>query len=298
MKTELLIERFEEMILADKNLSPRTMESYKSDIKNFLNYTDHEINIKSNIIQNYIEFLNEKGIKQTSIMRVLSALRQFFDFLQTEHIIKNNPTGNIKLKQKNKPLPKVLSEKEMQLLLSYFDSNKNLRLKAMLHILYGAGLRVSELVSLTADSIIQDEETKKYIILIRGKGNKERIVPINNIAIDVIKEYLISKSEKFKFSKYLFPSKSKTGYITRQGFAKLLKQVAIDVGIPRNKISPHVIRHAFATHLLSHGADLLSIQKLLGHKDISTTQIYTHVSNEKIKDLVNNNPNLLKLKIK
>ena len=298
MKTELLIERFEEMILADKNLSKRTMESYKSDIKNFLNYTGDEVNIDKNMIQSYIESLQRKEMKQTSIMRSISALRQFFNFLQDENIITNNPTSNIKLKPKNKPLPKVLSEREMQLLLSYFDSNRNLKLKAMLHILYGSGLRVSELVSLTSDSIIQDEETKRYVILIRGKGNKERIVPINNIAISVIQEYLIMKSEKFKFSKYLFPSKSKTGHITRQGFAKLLKEVAIDVGIPKEKVSPHVIRHAFATHLLSHGADLLTIQKLLGHKDISTTQIYTHVSNEKIKDLVTNNPNLSKLKIK
>ena len=298
METELLMERFEEMILADKNLSMKTIEAYKSDIKNFLSYTDHEISVDKNIIQNYIEFMKEREIKQTSIMRSLSALRQFFDFLQTENIITNNPTSNLKLKLKNKPLPKILSETEMQLLLSYFDSNRNLKLKAMLHILYGSGLRVSELVSLTIDSIIQDEETNRYIILIRGKGDKERIVPINNIAISIIKEYLATRPERFKSSKYLFPSNSKSGYITRQGFAKLLKEVAVDVGIPQNKISPHVIRHAFATHLLSHGADLLSIQKLLGHKDISTTQIYTHVSNEKIKDLVSNNPNLTKLKIK
>lgn len=298
METELLMARFEEMILADKNLSMKTIEAYKSDIKNFLSYTDHEISVDKNIIQNYIEFMKEREIKQTSIMRSLSALRQFFDFLQTENIITNNPTSNLKLKLKNKPLPKILSETEMQLLLSYFDSNRNLKLKAMLHILYGSGLRVSELVSLTIDSIIQDEETNRYIILIRGKGDKERIVPINNIAISVIKEYLATRPERFKSSKYLFPSNSKSGYITRQGFAKLLKEVAVDVGIPKNKISPHVIRHAFATHLLSNGADLLSIQKLLGHKDISTTQIYTHVSNEKIKDLVSNNPNLTKLKIK
>ncbi len=298
MKTELLIERFEEMILADKNLSLKTIEAYKSDIKNFLSYSDYEINADKNVIQNYIEFMKERKIKQTSIMRAVSTLRQFFSFLQAENIITDNPTSNLKLKLKNKPLPKVLSETEMQLLLSYFDSNRNLKLKAMLHILYGSGLRVSELISLNIDSIIQDEETNRYIILIRGKGDKERIVPINNIAISVIKEYLSTRLEKFKLSKFLFPSTSKTGHITRQGFAKLLKEVAVDAGIPKNKISPHVIRHAFATHLLSHGADLLSIQKLLGHKDISTTQIYTHVSNEKIKDLVSNNPNLSKLKIK
>lgn len=296
ISVDILLERFEEMILADKNLSIRTIESYKSDIKNFLTYTDSQLDIDKTLIQNYIEFLKGKNAKQTSIMRAISALRQFVNFLQNEKVVSHNPINDIKLKVKNKPLPKVLSENEIQSLLHYFVSKKNLKLQAMLHILYGSGLRVSELVSLTIDSIIQDEETKRYVILIRGKGDKERIVPINNLAIDVINEYLSSRTEKY--SKYLFPSNSKSGYMTRQGFAKLLKKVAIDCGIPGDKISPHVIRHAFATHLLSHGADLLSIQKLLGHKDISTTQIYTHISDDKIKSLVVNNPNLSRLKLK
>lgn len=295
MDTESLIERFEEMLIADRNLSLKSMESYKSDIRKFLVYTEGRIDIEQHVIQDYIAFLQSKNTKQTSIMRFISSLRQFFNFLQSEAIITNNPTKNINLRLKNKPLPKVISENEMRDLLAYFESNKNPRLKAMLHILYGAGLRVSELVSLTRDCLIQDEETKRYVILVRGKGNKERIVPINNLAIDAINEYLMNTASKIN-SKYLFPSTAKEGHITRQGFAKLLKNIAVEVGIPGNRISPHVVRHAFATHLLSHGADLLSIQKLLGHKDISTTQIYTHISNDKIKSLVNNNPNLSKLK--
>ncbi|MDR1391161.1 MAG: site-specific tyrosine recombinase XerD [Holosporales bacterium] len=297
MKMDLLIEKFEEMIVAEKNLSLQSVSAYKSDIKNFLKFTDDRIEVSKIDIQNYIEYLRSQNSKQSSIMRSISALRQFFAFLIDDKIISENPMLNIKLKSKNKPIPKTLSEKEIELLLSYFDSKTDARLEAMLHILYGAGLRVSELVSLTMDSIVQDEDSKRYVLLVRGKGDKERVVPLNELAVAAIKNYLTTKIERPKFSKYVFPSNSKKGHLTRQGFAKLLKKMAVEIGIPISKISPHVIRHAFATHLLSHGADLMSIQKLLGHKDISTTQIYTHISNEKIKQLVEKNPNIKKLKI-
>ena len=297
MDIESIIERFEEMIVGERNLSLKSLSSYKTDIREFLGFAKGEIDVQKEKIQDYIEYLKSKNSKQSSIMRKISALRQFFAFLCDEKLIKQNPTLDIKLKSKNKPLPKVLSENEVKLLLSYFETKSNPKFQAMLHILYGAGLRVSELVSLTKDSVIFDEESKRYVLLVRGKGNKERIVPLNHFAIEAIREHLKSQSEKFKFNQYLFPSHSREGHITRQGFAKLLKELALEVGIPSNKISPHVIRHAFATHLLSRGADLLSIQKLLGHKDISTTQIYTHISNDKIKRLVESNPNIEKLKI-
>ena len=291
-----LIERFEEMLVADRNLSIQSISSYKKDVLKFLETLDDINGVSKNDIEDYIEKLRNEGLKQSSIMRNISSLRQFFSFLYEEKILLHNPTVDLKMRNKNKPLPKILSEDEMRLILSYFESKTNYKLKAMLHILYGAGLRVSELVCLTKDSIIKDDETNRYILLINGKGNKERIVPLNNYAVESIEEFLKNQNDKKKFSQYLFPSHSKEGHITRQGFAKLLKEIAIDVGIPTSKISPHVIRHAFATHLLSHGADLLSIQKLLGHKDISTTQIYTHISNDKIKTLVKKNPNIKKLK--
>ena len=297
MDIQSLIERFEEMIVGEKNLSLQSLSSYRSDVKEFLKFTENRYDVSSEVIQDYIEYLNSKNSKQSSIMRKVSSLRQFFLFLLDEKVISKNPMLDIKLKTKNKPLPRVLSEDEINLLLSYFESKSNHKLEVMLHILYGAGLRVSELVSLTKDSIIFDEETKRYILLVRGKGNKERIVPLNQFAIEAIRNYLLDQDPKFKSNQFLFPSHSKEGHMTRQGFAKLLKEIAIEVGISPQKISPHVIRHAFATHLLSHGADLLSIQKLLGHKDISTTQIYTHISNEKIKKLVESNPNIKKLKI-
>ena len=298
MDVTAIIDRFEEMLVSERNLSLRTLNSYRTDIEEFLKYTEYKVDISKIEIEDYIEYLNSKKAKQSSIMRKISALRQFFLFLIEENLINQNPILEIKLKNKNKPLPKVLSENETKLLLSYFEKKSNPKLQAMLHILYGAGLRVSELVELTKDAIIYDENSKHYVLIVLGKGNKERIVPLNNVAVEAISNYMNNlHDEKIKFSRYLFPSRAKDGHMTRQGFAKLLKGLANEVGIPAQKISPHVIRHAFATHLLSHGADLRSIQKLLGHKDISTTQIYTHISNEKVRALVEGNPNIKKLKI-
>lgn len=297
MDIQSVIERFGEMIVGERNLSLKTLDTYKSDLYGFLQFTEGKLDVSRNVIQDYIEYLESKMAKQSSIMRKASSLRQFFAFLYDEKIIESDPMLDIKLKSKYRQLPKVLSEEEMALLMSYFEARKNPKLQTMLHILYGAGLRVSELVSLTKDSIIFDEAAGRYILLVKGKGNKERIIPLNSLAVESIRIYLNSLPEDLKLSQYLFPSHSKDGYMTRQGFAKLLKSMAVDVGIAPQRISPHVIRHAFATHLLSHGADLLSIQKLLGHKSVTTTQIYTHVSTGKIRRLVESNPNIRKLKI-
>ncbi len=288
---------FEEMLVADRNLSLQTVSAYKTDVLKFIDFKDNFLDTSKLDIDKYIEFLKSNGTRPTSLNRNISSLRQFFAFLYDEKIIKKNPMTLVKLRSKNIPLPKILSEDDMLSIISFFETNANIRLKTMLHILYGAGLRVSELVNLTTDSIVKNPDTNKCVLLVRGKGNKERVIPLNDLAVSTIFEYIQQKpfSEK---SAYLFPShKSKTGHITRQGFAKMLKELADNVGIPRCKISPHVIRHAFATHLLSHGADLLSIQKLLGHKDISTTQIYTHVSDDKIKTLVERNTRIKKLKV-
>lgn len=297
MDIQSIIERFGEMIVGERNLSLKTLDTYRSDIRGFLQFTEGKLDVSRNVIQDYIEYLESKMAKQSSIMRKASSLRQFFAFLYDEKIVESDPMLDIKLKSKYRQLPKVLSEEELSLLMSYFETRKNPKLQTMLHILYGAGLRVSELVSLTKDSMIFDETAGRYILLVKGKGNKERIIPLNSLAVESIRLYLNSLPEDFKLSQYLFPSHSKEGYMTRQGFAKLLKSMAVDVGIAPQRISPHVIRHAFATHLLSHGADLLSIQKLLGHKSVTTTQIYTHVSTGKIRRLVESNPNIRKLKI-
>jgi integrase/recombinase XerD len=295
MQINYLMERFKEMLVAERNLSLKSLAAYESDIMKFCKFNKNLISVKKEDIENYIAHMMSSPYKSTSIMRSISALRQFFAFLYEEKIVQSNPLLNVKLKMRNKPLPKILSEEEMDTLLSYFESKTNTKLKAMLHILYGAGLRVSELVELTIDSLIYDDETKRSCLLIKGKGGKERIVPLNTCAVEAVSDYLASRDGKF--NKYLFPSRLGEGHITRQGFAKLLKKLVLEIGWSKSKVSPHVIRHAFATHLLTHGADLLSIQKLLGHKDVTTTQIYTHISSEKIKKLVKDNPYIKKLKI-
>ncbi|MDR0744547.1 MAG: tyrosine recombinase [Holosporales bacterium] len=295
MRIDMLIERFEEMLAADRNLSMNSINSYKNDVLKFFN-AGYTLESSCSEIEEYAGYLRDSNLKHSSIIRNLSALRQFFSFLYDEKITKTNPTINLKLKNHKKLLPKILSESEMESLFSYFESkmSKNfLKLNTMLHILYGGGLRVSELVSLRKNNLIYDEETNRYMLLIKGKGKKERLIPLNNLAIQVISDYI--KSENI--TDFLFPSPAKEGHMTRQGFAKLLKKIAIEVGVAPTKISPHVIRHAFATHLLSRGADLLTIQKLLGHEDITTTQIYTHISNKRIKEIVENNSNIEKLNI-
>jgi integrase/recombinase XerD len=291
-----LIERFEEMLVADRNLSPQTISAYKSDIKKFLAACDSNTNASKNDVLNYIGELRESGFKQTSILRNVASLKSFFLFLYDEGIITQNPTVNIRLKSKDRPLPKIISKDEIMSLISKFDSSGNLKLKSMLHILYGAGLRISELVELKLDSIVSDDDTGRVSLVVRGKGGRERVLPLNEMAIKTISEYIASRKSA-DGNNFLFPSNSKLGHVTRQGFAKILKKFALDAGIDKSRISPHVIRHAFATHLLSNGANIFVIQKLLGHKDISTTQIYTHVSNEKILEIVKNNPNLDKLDI-
>jgi integrase/recombinase XerD len=289
-----LIDRFEEMLVADKNLAPQTISSYKSDIKKFLKI--YNIDVCKNDVGNYIEKLREDGLKQSSILRNVTSLKNFFMFLHDECVISRNPTENIRLKNKDKPLPKVVSEDEMRLLISKFESSGCSKLKSMLHILYGAGLRVSELVELRTDSITIDDETGRISLIIRGKGGRERVLPLHEVAVRTILDYIRTRTP-VRGNNFLFPSSSRLGHITRQGFAKTLKKFATEAGIPGPRISPHVVRHAFATHLLANGANILVIQKLLGHKDISTTQIYTHVSNEKIRKIVENNPNLAKLNI-
>ena len=274
-----LIDRFQEMLLADRNLSKNSIDSYTNDIKNFFKFNG--TNLKT--IDKYIQYLKDTYSSST-IMRNISALKQFFQFLIDEKIITQNPTEKIHMKKKNIQLPKILTENEMKKLLNFFKSRKkSLKLKCMIHILYAAGLRISELISLKLSSILYIEETNEMSLIIIGKGNKERIVPLYPIAVSTILDYIKTIDKK---SGFLFPSKSKTGHIARQSFARMLKKVARSVGIDPKKISPHVIRHAFATHLLEHGADLLTIQKLLGHKNIATTQIYTHVTQNKIKNIV------------
>ncbi len=284
-----ILERFREMLIADRNLSKNSLDAYTQDIKQFLQY-----NNDLNDITNYITYI-KANYSSATIMRKISAIKQFFQFLVDEKIITNNPTEKIHIKAKDIKLPKILTEEEMVRILQFFDDKKkSLKTACMLHILYATGVRVSELITLKFSSILHDSATNTTSLLVLGKGNTERIVPLYQIAADTIMEYMKTVKNSNGF---LFPSYSKTGHITRQGFAKILKHIAICSNIEPNRISPHVIRHAFATHLLEHGADLLSIQKLLGHRNISTTQIYTHVTYSKITDVLKNSIKLTELDI-
>ncbi len=271
------IDIFLEALSAEKGRSEKTLTSYASDLSQadaalpngLLNATEQDI-------QNYLSALPDKA---SSVARKASALRGFFKFLMLEKIIKTNPTKNIELPKRSRPLPKLLTTQEIDLLISSAGDTKNsTRLRAMIELLYASGLRVSELCELPLTANLGDH------LLIHGKGAKERMVPMHTGAQHALQKWLDVRDAPD--SKYVFPSNSNSGHITRDGFFKILKKCAVLAGIDANRVSPHVLRHSFASHLLAHGANLRAIQTMLGHEDISTTQIYTHVLPEQLRETV------------
>ena len=287
---------FLEMLAAEKAASQNTIMSYAQDLTKFETFCNDRktkiIKANTECIQCFMEAEAKAGQSKSSTARRLSSIKQFYLFLLSEERIETDPTSTIEAPKKDKTLPKAISEDMVNVLLAKAEENKEphgLRLYALLEILYATGLRVSELVSLSLRAF---QERGAYLI-VKGKGSKERIVPLSNPAIKAIQNYLpvrglfVNKAIEKKGQYFLFPSiKSKSGYITRQGFAQLLKELALEANLDASKISPHVLRHAFATHLLHHGADLRVVQKLLGHESISTTEIYTHVQAEALKEIV------------
>ena len=273
------IDIFLEALSAEKGRSEKTLASYASD----LHLADSAISgglmgATESDIQNYLSTLPDKA---SSIARKASALRGFYKFLMLEKIITKNPTANLELPKRNRALPKFLTVEEIELLISSAgDVRNSLRLRAMIELLYASGLRVSELCELPMSGILGNK------LLIHGKGAKERLVPMHDAAIHALNKWIDARGDTD--SKYVFPSNGKSGHITRDGFFKILKKCAILAGIDPNSVSPHVLRHSFASHLLAGGANLRAIQTMLGHEDISTTQIYTHVMPEKLKETVSN----------
>ncbi len=287
------IDRFLEMISVERGSAKNTLESYGRDLQQcalFLKTKNIELQkAEASHLRDYMMFLHDQGMKSSSIGRHLSALKQFYLFLVSDQIRVDNPTSVIERPKPSLTLPKILSETEVKTLLETAhldDSAEGKRLLALLEILYATGLRVSELIGLHYDSISSDGE----VLIVRGKGDKERMVPLSSYALKALNAYLKERpsflSDGRTVSKWLFPSYGKTGKLTRQRFGQLLKDLALRSNLDPNKISPHVVRHAFATHLLNHGADLISLQNMLGHADISTTQIYTHVMKEKLEEAV------------
>ncbi|MBD5405884.1 site-specific tyrosine recombinase XerD [bacterium] len=301
---EGLINNFLNMLSAEKGISQNTKFAYKTDLEKFAEFLKTEckkqniLDTQTDDIKYYFSYLKENKMTAKSQSRKLSALNSFFLFYLSEGDIKKNPASAIFSPKLGKTLPKYLTKEEVENLIitaKKIHTNKGIRLDFLLELLYATGLRVSELVSLPLLAFV-----KKEYIQVMGKGSKERLVPINNNVLKKLDSYLkvrdsfIPKNQTD--SKFLFPSNGKSGHLTRFYFYKQLKEVALSAGIDENKVSPHVFRHSFASHLIAGGADLRAVQTMLGHSDISTTQIYTHIMSDKLKSAVNNNHPLAKMK--
>ena len=286
------VEQFLEMLIAERGASSNTCTSYLNDITNFdkfLNGAETTLeDATTDDIRRYLRHRSEVGANNPTISRNLSVLRQFFKFLQSENVRLDNPALNVDGPKVSRTLPKVISEDDVEALLKAahkLQTAEGIRLTCLLEIAYASGLRVTELVSLPTDALNLTSET----LLISGKGGKERLVPLTSSAMNAIAAYERVRIDFLKgnnTSKFLFPSRSKQGYLTRRRLGQLLKELAIQAGLDPTIISPHILRHAFASHLLNRGADLRSLQKMLGHSDISTTQIYTHVQKEKLRAVI------------
>ena len=276
---------------AEKGAALATILSYKSDLQQFFSFSGAIApqDLTEERIEKFLQHLQTSGYAPKSMARKLSTLKDFCRFLYSEKVISTNPAAYILTPKQEKPLPKFLSVEEIEQLIDTAFAKKDYRywrIGVMIELMYATGLRVSELVGLPENSI---NYGKKLVTLV-GKGNKERIVPIAARVITALQEYLPLRNEfikKSSSSTWLFPSLTAvSGHLTRDAFYKDLKKLAADCGIYPSRISPHVLRHSFATHLLNNNADLRSVQKMLGHENITTTEIYTHIIPQKLGDVV------------
>ena len=294
---ETLIELFLDMLAAERGASANTLDAYRRDLADFsadLAATRQTIAAAdSDALRAYLARLAKRQLAPASVARRLSAIRQLYRFLYSEGHRGDDPAAVIEGPKRGRSLPKVLSIKQVDGLLaqaktamqseSKLERLRAARMACLLEVLYATGLRVSELVALPESAARRDQR----MLVIRGKGGRERLVPLNEAARQTMKDYLALREEaKADKSKWLFPSFGESGHLTRQHFARELKALAAAAGLKASQVSPHVLRHAFASHLLQNGADLRVVQTLLGHADISTTQIYTHVLEERLKSLV------------
>ena len=296
------IELFLESLVADRNAAANTVEAYHRDIGHFQKWINKQLaEVSAGEIKQYIHYLFLQEFKVSTINRRISALKQFYLYLYNERVISTNPCLHTKTAKTPRSLPKVIVASKM---LDFLDFLKeatdpvHIRVRTILELLYASGLRVSELIKLPLNCIVKSG-TAQPMILVKGKGNKERLVPLNETCIESLRSYI--KIREFfvsgvKGAHFLFASRSKDGCLTRQRVGQLIKNTALEFGMDPNVISPHVFRHSFATHLLQGGSDLLTIQKLLGHSDISTTQIYTHVLPESVYQLVQQHHPIVKNK--
>ena len=289
------LQNFLEMLSAERGAAQNTVDAYTRDLSDFFGFLESRNCLleqsDAKAIQAYLQHISESGLAPASRARRLSAIRQLFKFLNNEAIIPTDPAAGLSGPKRQRPLPRTLSVSEVDRLLDASAKRSEgqegrglfraLRGHALLELLYATGMRVSELVGLPRTVLRGD----KRVFTIKGKGGRERLVPLNPSAREALDRYL-AVAGRFDNSPWLFPSKAAGGHVTRQGFADDLKDVAESAGLDADRVSPHVLRHAFASHLLDRGADLRVVQQLLGHADISTTEIYTHVLEERLKKLV------------
>jgi integrase/recombinase XerD len=301
------VEPFIEMLSAERGAAANTQEAYRRDLAAFAAFLGPRGSRLEAAgpadIRGFLSQLARAGMAPRTSARRLSALRQFYRFLLTEGLRGDDPTLEIDSPRQGRPLPKILSEAEVGTLLDQAHAGEGpeaLRLTALVELLYASGLRISELVGLRLGAAQRDQR----LLIVQGKGGKERMVPLSAAARQALSAYIEvrdhflpkipakagqdtqGRTPARTASPWLFPSRAAAGHITRHRVAQLLKELAARSGIEVAKVSPHVLRHAFASHLLDHGADLRALQKMLGHADISTTQIYTHVLGERLKSLV------------
>lgn len=294
---KIIIEKFIDHLWMENGLSDNTLSAYRNDLAIFAQWLQVNgqslIIVNTSLIQDFLAFNYHRQKKRRSVARLLSTLRRFYLYLFRENIISENPTLLLESPKGEVSLPVTLNEKQVEELLAAPDISNDLGLRdrAMLEVLYATGLRVSELISLNTSQV----SMQQGVIRVVGKGDKERLVPVGEIALDWLLKYyqqsrpnLLRKRSKSnqhssQCSDVFVTRRGKS--MTRQAFWYMVKRYALVAGIATDQLSPHTLRHAFATHLLNHGADLRVVQMLLGHSDISTTQIYTHVADQRLRDL-------------
>ena len=301
---EKLIDLFLDMLAAEQGAGDNTLQAYRRDLADCSEFLaragQNFAGAGTEHLRDYLADLDTRGFKSSSVARRLSAMRHLFRFMLNERIRKDDPAAILSGPRRGRGLPKVLSIPDVDRMLtkakeltetdvSPLQRLRSMRLYCLLEVLYATGLRVSELVALPLSASRRDAR----MIVVRGKGDKERLVPLNEPSRQAMADYLAAmealkpvSKKNAAASKWLFPSFGESGHLTRQHFARDLKELAAASGLAPRLVSPHVLRHAFASHLLHNGADLRIVQTLLGHTDISTTQIYTHVVEERLKSLV------------
>jgi len=286
------LEAFLEMLAAERGAAPLTLAAYHNDLSNLAGFlASRHVPLEAAdaaSLHAYVASAATARLSPRTLARRISAMRQFYKFLLLEGMREDDPTVELDTPRLGRPLPKILSETEIRSLVDAARSwpgDEGIRLHCILELLYATGLRISELVTLPLVAVARDPR----FLLIAGKGGKERVVPLSEPGRLALARYLGCR-ERFlpegRPSRWLFPSRSRVGHLTRQRAGQLLKELAAKAGLDPERLSPHVLRHAFASHLLDHGADLRSVQQMLGHADIATTQIYTHVQTDRLRKLV------------